>query len=73
MLDRCLSFLRYEDSEESGATFYLADSKWVPIWSSDTIDIGENEVPWTLINYITYSNTKYPCKAKIYCVKKGKQ
>ena len=73
MLERCISVLKC-DGEESH--YYLADSKGIPIWSDNTISIdgseGEEEIPWTLKNYIQYSNVRYPSKAKFYCVEKGK-
>lgn len=62
--------LKYANTDSE---FYLADSKGVPIWTSDMISIDEeSEIPWTLINYIHYSNVRYPSKARIYCVQKGK-
>lgn len=73
MLERCISTLKYDNKNEE-YEYYLADSKGVPIWTKDTISIdeetGEREIPWTLINYIHYSNVKYPSKARIYCVEK---
>lgn len=74
MLERCVNTLKYD--KDSELEFYLADTKGVPIWIKDTISIdeeaGEREIPWTLINYIHYSNVKYPSKARIYCVEKVK-
>ena len=73
MLERCISMLKYDKKD---CEFYLADSKGVPIWTANTIsmddDDGEGEIPWTLMNFIRHSNIRYPSKAKLYCVKKGK-
>jgi hypothetical protein len=73
MLERCINQLNYSVEEKKKCRFYLADSKGVPVWISDTLSVdaegGEKNVQWILSNYIEYSNIKYPSKAKIYCVK----
>ena len=76
MVDRCIELLDYTDKEKKKCKFYMADSKGIPIWTESNtipIDSGTKEtVPWTLSNFISYSNFKYPSKAKFYCVKQGK-
>ena len=76
MLDRCKNLLSYTEEEKKSSQFYLADSKGVPIWTSDQISVddksGERHLPWTLANYISCSNCRYPSKAKFYCVIKGR-
>ena len=73
MLERSISQLEYSDDDKKSATFYIADSRGIPIWTADTIstDDSEKQVLWTLSNYISYSNIWYPSKAKFYCVRKG--
>lgn len=75
MLDRCINLLSYTEEQKKRSEFYLADSKGVPIWTSDTISMdaeeGEQHVPWTLCNYISCTNIRYRSKAKFYCVIKG--
>ena len=71
MLEKCSKELGYTEKENS---YY---SKGIPIWKSDSICIddktdGEKNIPWTLMNYIEYSNVHYASKAKFYCVAKSK-
>lgn len=73
MLERCMEV--YSDDERQNSEFYVADSRGVPIWSSDKITVdteeGQEELEWTLIRHIKLSNVKYPSKAKYFCVRKG--
>lgn len=75
MLERCKNICSYTEEEKRENQFYIADSKGVPIWTSDEISVdeesGERCVPWTLANFISCSNYRYPSKAKFYCVIKG--
>ena len=53
-----------------------ADCRGVGVWSSDDtavdgVDGTKQEVSWSIATYIQLSNTKYPSKARFYCVKKG--
>ena len=75
MLEKCCSI--YSTEEREKATFYIADSRGVPIWTSDYLVIDgedgkEQKVPWTLMKYIEYSHFKYASKAKFFCVRNGK-
>ncbi len=77
MLEKCIKELGYSEEDKKENSHYLADSKGIPIWKSDTICIddksdGEKNIPWTLMNYIEYSNVHYASKAKFYCVAKSK-
>ena len=70
MLEKCSS---YSSEEREKATFYVADSRGVPIWTNDHLVIDgedgrEKKVPWTLTKYIEYSHVKYPSKAKFFSV-----
>lgn len=70
------SMMIYSDEERSNATFYMADSRGVPIWTDDYLLLddksGKDEkVPWTLIKYIEYSQAKYPSRSKFFCVRNG--
>ena len=62
--------------EADNAEFYIADSRGVGVWSSDSIAVDgrdgtKQEVPWSIATYIQLSNVKYRSKARFYCVKKG--
>ena len=74
MLEKCIAEI-YTEEEQENAEFYIADSRGIPIWSSDTIKIdvdnGTEELEWTLNRYIHLSNAKYPSKVRYYCVRKG--
>ena len=74
MVERCKNLCSFTEEEKQNE-FYIADSKGVPIWTSDEISVdvesGEKYVPWTLANFISCSNYRYPSKAKFYCVVKG--
>ena len=73
MLEKCREV--YNEEEQKNAEFYIADSRGIPIWNSDTITIdvenGTEELEWNLSRYIHLSNVKYPSKARYYCVRKG--
>lgn len=73
MLEKCKEV--YSEEEQKSAEFYVADSRGIPIWNSDTIKInvddGTEELEWTLSRYIKISNIKYPSKARFYCVRRG--
>ena len=75
MLEKCITEV-YTEEERENAEFYIADSCGIPIWSSDTIKIdddnGTEELEWTLNLYIHLSNAKYPSKVRYYCVRKGR-
>ena len=72
MLEKCREVY---SEEQKNAKFYIADSRGIPIWNSDTITIdvdnGTKELEWNLSRYIHLSNVKYPSKARYYCVRKG--
>ena len=58
MLEKCIKELGY--SEDKKNSYYLADSKGIPIWKSDSICIddktdGEKNIPWTLMNIAMYT------------------
>ena len=74
MLEKCLPL--YTEQEREKASFYVADSRGVPIWTNDYLvvdgkDGKEEKVPWTLMKYIEYSHVKYPSKSKFFCARKG--
>ena len=68
MLEKCVSV--YSDDEQEGSSFYIADSRGVPIWTDDYLLIddkdAEKKLPWTLIKYVEYSHVKYPSKSKFF-------
>ena len=75
MLEKCIAEV-YTEEERENAKFYIADSRGIPIWSSDTVKIdvddGTDELEWTLSRYIHLSNANYPSKVRYYCVRKGR-
>lgn len=72
MLDKCIEAV-YSTEETQDAEFFIADSRGSII--SETIELdsedGVEELPWTLMRYISISNVKYPSKARFYCLRKG--
>ena len=77
MLEKCIAEI-YTEEERENAEFYIADSRGIPIWSSDTIKIdvdnGTEELEWTLNHYIHLSNASILQKcdttvsAKVGCI-----
>ena len=68
----------YSEEDREDADFYIADCKGVPVWNADKIEIDMEstgieveEREWTLSHYMTLSITKYPSKARFYCVRKA--
>ena len=57
----------------AGTKFYLADASGALITDGDfeveLTDGSNQELPWTLGNYLKVSSIKYPSRAKLYCVR----
>ena len=59
--------------EEDGVDYYVADGSGVSI-DKEKLEVVSNDgtknyVSWTLANYLKISHSKYPSRARLYCVK----
>ena len=78
MVKKCSQEIYGEKAADKEFSFYIADSRGIEIWNSDTIEIDtegsgskKESCLWSLGNYIKLSGIKYPSKARFFCVKKS--